>query len=62
MMKALVLPWFMFINTYGCISLTNDVSTNYLDGSKFPMLIALPLLIYTNFVAGKALKKAKKTA
>lgn len=60
MMKALVLPWFIFINTYSCISLANDISTNYLDGSRLPMLIAIPLLAYTNFIAGKMIKQAKQ--
>lgn len=51
------MPWLMFINVYGCIALANQISTEWLDGSDIPRFIAIPVLIVTNFMAGKYLKK-----
>jgi len=55
--RIFIMPWFMFINVYGCIALANQISTEWLDGSDIPRFIAIPVLIVTNFMAGKYLKK-----
>jgi hypothetical protein len=55
--RLFVIPWFMFINTYGCIALANQISCEWLDGSDLPRWVALTILVVTNFMAGKSLKK-----
>jgi hypothetical protein len=56
-MRTFVIPWFIFINVYGCIALANQISDEWLNGSKLPMYIAIPILFVTNLMAGKLLKK-----
>ncbi len=56
-MRTFVIPWFIFINTYGCVALANQISNQYLCDSKLPMLIAIPVLIVTNVMAGRSLKQ-----
>ena len=57
-MRNLVLAWFIFINIYGSISLVNVVSTSYMDGSRLPWLLAIPILCLTNFIAGRMMTKS----
>lgn len=57
-MKTFVLPWFIFINVYGCITLANQLSESWFDGSDIPMFIAIPFLCVTNFIAAKSLKRS----
>ena len=57
-MKIFVMTWFIFINTYGCIALANQLSESWFGGSKIPMFIAILLLCVTNFMAAKSLKRS----
>ena len=56
-MRNLLLAWFIFINTYGCIALVNEISSRYMDGSRLPGLLAIPVLVFTNYMAGRMMKK-----
>lgn len=56
-MRIFVFTWLIFINTYGCMSLANQISDEWLTGSDLPMLIAIPVLILTNFVTARTLQK-----
>lgn len=58
-MRMFVLPWFIFINTYGCIALPNQLSESWFNGSKIPMFVIIPILFVTNLMAGLSLKKPR---
>lgn len=56
-MRNLILGWFTFINIYGSVALVKEISTNYMNGSHLPWLLAIPILVVTNFMAGRVMTK-----
>lgn len=56
-MRNLIVAWFIFINIYGSVALVNEISSKYMDGSHLPWLLAIPVLVITNFMAGRVMKK-----
>ncbi|MEC3939906.1 hypothetical protein VOF76_27840, partial [Leclercia adecarboxylata] len=56
-MRNLILGWFIFINIYGSVALVKEISTNYMNGSHLPWLLAIPILVVTNFMAGRVMTK-----
>ena len=56
-MRNLILGWFIFINIYGTIALVNEISADYMNGSPLPGLIAIPVLVVTNLMAGRVMTK-----
>jgi len=59
-MRNLILGWFIFINIYGTIALVNEISADYMNGSRLPWLLAIPVLVVTNLMAGRVMTKPAK--